>query len=231
LGPGGSAAAGLVSGADPARRLASVLRVRAGDPLLLFAGDGREWAASVTEIGRQSVTVTVAQQTRLEPPPAPVVELWVALVRAQRFDWAVEKATEAGADIIRPLVTQFASRGESAGKARRERWQRIAVEASEQCGRVFLPVIEEPAAFDALVANARIPLFIAHPGGLSWHEAAQLLPVSGAMALAIGPEGGFSDDEVRAAKARGGVPISLGPNILRTETASTVAVALMRGAR
>ncbi|OAI39649.1 hypothetical protein AYO38_07290 [bacterium SCGC AG-212-C10] len=228
--PGRIARGRLSIAGDSARHLQSVLRVRHGDPLLLFSGDGREWSASVLETTRQAVVVTVGEQTRMEAAAPLMLEVWIALVRAQRLDWAIEKVTEAGADIIRPLVTHHASRGDTAGQSRQDRWQRIAVEAAEQSGRLFLPVIEAPIAFDAALARPGVALYIADGAGIPWSEAARLLPARGAVALAVGPEGGFSDDEIARAKSRGAVAVSLGPNVLRTETAALAGVALFRGA-
>lgn len=219
----------LIDG-EPARRLATVMRVRAGEEFRLFAGDGREWRATVIEVGRQAIRAEVGEVTRQEPPPVLTVEVWAGLVRANRFDWIVEKCTEAGADVIRPLVTGYGARGDEPSAARNERWHRIAVEAAEQCGRLYLPAVEPASSLDDLLSRHHGALLLADGGGLPWPQVVPLLPAEGRLALIIGPEGGLSADEVARARARGALVASLGPNILRTETAAVVAVGLLRSA-
>ncbi len=211
------------------RRLAAVMRMREGDAFIVFCGDGREWGARVESMAKTGIEVTVTELVRQAPLPSLVVEAWCGLVRPNRFDWAIEKFVEAGADVIRPLVSEFSARGEGASRARTERWTRIAVEAAEQSGRLFLAVVEEPQSFDVLLARARqMPVVVAHQAGESWRSISPLLPAAGAVALAVGPEGGFSDDEIARARAHGALLVSLGPHILRTETAIVVATAMLR---
>ena len=213
---------------DQARRLTSVMRLREGERFLVFGGDGREWEATVAGSGRLGLHATVGAVLRQEPALPLAVEAWVSLVRPNRFDWAVEKCVEAGADVLRPLLTEHAVRGEGSSAGRQERWTRIAIEAAEQCGRLHLAVVEAPATFDDLLSRAHQALLIADRGGRPWPEAAPLLPPEGRLAMAVGPEGGFSEEELRRAKARGAIAVSLGPNILRTETAAVVALGLIR---
>lgn len=223
LSPGPLALAG-----DTAKRLASVMRVQAGEALLLFNGDGKEWEATVAGTARDRVSVTVGGVARQEPASPVSLEIWAGLVRAQRFDWLMEKCTEAGADVIRPLISQHAARGEGASANREERWNRIAVEASEQSGRLRVPVIAGPASFATLIERRMTPLVIAHPGGTPVAALAPLLPVQGTLVVAVGPEGGFSDAEARDARARGALVLDLGATILRTETAALAATVLLR---
>ena len=219
----------LTIAGEPAKRLGAVMRVREGDALLVFSGDGHEWQAVVGSVGRGEVRVEVGALARMEPLPALTVELWCALVRPNRFDWMVEKVTEAGADIIRPLLCDFSARGEGASTGRKERWERITVEASEQSGRLHLPVVAEPVRFVDQLAKLHAPLLFAHlEVARNWAETEPLLPRTGALVIAIGPEGGFSPAEVAAAKAHGALVTALGPHILRTETAALAAVVLVR---
>ena len=204
------------------------MRLRAGDRFLAFSGDGREWEAEVSLVTKAVVHASVGALTRQEPPPPFVLEVWCGLVRSNRFDWAIEKCSEAGADVIRALLTEHVVRGDGSSAGRQARWERVAVEASEQCGRLFLPVVQPPAAFRGLVDGYRGALLVADATGRSWQEARALLPTTGHVAVAIGPEGGFSAEEVSVARARGAVLVSLGPNVLRSETAAVVATALVR---
>ncbi len=213
---------------ETGKRLASVMRVQPDEPLLLFNGDGKEWDATVASTARERVEVTVGGVARQEPPSAVSLEIWAGLVRAQRFDWLMEKCTEGGADVIRPLTSQHSARGEGASANREERWNRIVVEASEQSGRLHVPVVASAANFSALIERRTVPLVIAHPGGEPAAALAPLLPDHGNLMVAIGPEGGFSEAEVRDARARGALVLALGTNILRTETAALAATLLLR---
>ncbi len=214
-----------------ARHLAGSLRLRRGDEFLAFAGDGREYRARILESARDLVTATVGELARQAPPPTRVIEVWCANVRATRMEWAIEKCVEAGADLFRPIAAERGTRGASLSEARLERWRRIAVESSEQCGRLRLPAIAPIAPFaEAVAARREGTLLLASPRGAPWSEAEALLPKRGVVAVAIGPEGGFSARETAQARAAGAITVSLGPHTLRTETAAVAAtVFLARG--
>ncbi len=214
--------------AERSRRLYSVMRLRDGDEFRLFSGDGREWRATVLSEGKTGLRCEVHEVVRQEPRPARTIELWCGLVRPSRFDWAIEKAVEAGADVIRPLLSDYSARGDGGSRQKHDRWHRIAIEAAEQSGRLWVPVIAEPARFGDLLARLRGPLVLADPGGMPIHEVVRLLPPSGGVTVAVGPEGGFSPDELARARAAGALPLRLGPNTLRTETAAVVATAVLR---
>jgi 16S rRNA (uracil1498-N3)-methyltransferase len=204
------------------------MRISPGDPFLVFCGDGREWRAEVVSTDGARLHANVLAIERQEAAPPLVVEVWLAVVRAARMDWAIEKCVEAGADVIRPMVTEFCQRGDAASPAKQERWRRLVIEAAEQSGRLTLPPVEPPVAFARLLGQVRGTLLVADRSGRPWVEAAALLPSSGHVAIVIGPEGGLSEQEVAGATAHAGIIVSLGPNILRTETAAPVAVALIR---
>ena len=218
----------LVLSEAQARHLAA-RRLRRGDEFLAFAGDGREYRARVGEASRDRLTAIIHEVVREEPPPPLAVEVWCANMRANRMEWAIEKCTEAGVDAFRPITTERSVRGHELSESRRERWERIAIEAAEQCGRLYLPVIAPLATFEAALQEWRGGLVLANRVGAPWRDIAERLPEQGSLALAIGPEGGFSEAEVSRATAAGALVASLGPNTLRTETAALVAVALARG--
>lgn len=223
LGPGAVTIEG-----EPGRHLATVLRVRPGDPLLLFPGDGREWSATVSGATKLGVVVEVGQLTRQEAPPAVVIETWCALVRANRFEWALEKCVEAGADIIRPIVTEFTQRGDTPSEAKLSRWRRIIVEASEQSGRLFVPVLESSAPLARARETHRGATLFGDREGKPLRDLAPLLPDYGHVALIVGPEGGLSGEESATLSRTGALAASFGPHILRTETAAVVGTALIR---
>ncbi|HMO54160.1 MAG TPA: RsmE family RNA methyltransferase [Tepidiformaceae bacterium] len=210
---------------EPARHLATVLRARPGDPVHLFSGDGKEWRAEVRTAGKSSVACEVGEVSRIEAPV--VLHVWAAPVRANRFDWLIEKCAEAGADVIRPVITEFTQRADAAGN-RVERWSRIAVEACEQCGRLFVPVIEPPTALEAALASYRGTLLFGDPDGLAAAEALRLVTPAGHVALVIGPAGGLSPSDVDRLRARGAIAMKFGPHLLRTETAALAGTAIIR---
>jgi 16S rRNA (uracil1498-N3)-methyltransferase len=223
LGPGPVTLDGEV-----ARRLLTVMRLAGGDEVHLFAGDGREWRAEVVSAQRGTLAVTVQEVVRQQAALPVVLELWLAVVRANRMETAIEKCVEAGADIIRPVVCEYSNRGDAGSAARSERWQRIAIEASEQSGRLFLPVIEPPVTFERALSGHHGPLVAGAAGGRSLLELAPMLPSSGRLAVLVGPEGGLSPTESAALSRAGALELSLGPYILRTETAAIAATAALR---
>ncbi len=223
LGPGP-----LALESEAAKRLVGVMRVGLGERILLFSGDGREWAATVTSVGRPGLTLTVNELTRQEPPLPVVLETWIGVIRANRFETALEKCVEAGADIIRLVVGEYSQRGEEASVSRLDRWNRIIVEAAEQSGRLYLPMLEPPERLPRLLDSHHGALVIGDSAGRPGHSIAPLLPVSGRLALAVGPEGGFSPAEAELLKRKGALPLALGPYILRTETAAIAGTALLR---
>ncbi len=211
-----------------ARHLAGSRRLRRGDEFLTFAGDGLEYRARVEEASREHVAATVLELVREEPPPRRTVEVWCANVRAGRMEWAIEKCTEAGVDVFRPTTTERSARGRELSEGRHERWERIAVEAAEQCGRLYLPVVAPVTPFEAALQAWEGALVLANREGAAWAEVAAGLPEEGRLAIAVGPEGGFSEGEVERAGASGASAASFGANTLRTETAAVVAVVLAR---
>ncbi|MEP7214814.1 MAG: RsmE family RNA methyltransferase [Anaerolineaceae bacterium] len=226
--PGHVALGPLVLDANAAHRLGAVMRLRVGDPFFVFSGDGREWSATVFSIEKNRLHATVGEVTRIFAPSPLIIECWCAVVRPNRFDWAIEKCTEAGVDIFRPLVTEHSARGETPSATREERWERLAVEATEQSGRLAVPVIAPAARFDQLLEQPAGPVIVFDRDGRPWQETIALIPEMGRIAIAVGPEGGLSETEISAAKARGALVVSLGPNILRTETAAVAGVVLLR---
>lgn len=206
-----------------AHYLARVMRVAPGGGLILCDDITGEWAARVIEAGKRSVLVEVAAQLR---PRENVPDLWLcpALLKKDRFDLVLEKATELGVSRIQPVLTRRCV----ADKLNPERARQIALEAAEQCARTALPQIAAPQKLEAMLREwdeGRALLFADEQGG---EPAAAVFAASGApAALLIGPEGGFDDAERAAIRAHPAArAITLGPRILRGETAAIGAVAL-----
>jgi len=204
---------------DPgqANYLGNVMRLSVGGEALLFDGLSGEWLARVAEAGKKRMSLVVERRTR-EQETVPDCLLAFAPVKRAQTDWLVEKATELGIAALQPVMT----RRTIAERVKLERLESIAIEAAEQCHRTSLPTIAEPVALDKwLTANERPLYFADEQGGAP--AASVMKP--GPAAILVGPEGGFTDEEralVRAAP--NAVAISLGPRILRAETAALAAI-------
>ena len=224
-------AAGAALALPPgAARHVQVLRLQPGDGITLFNGEGGEWSATVTRMGRSDVDVAVQTHTPVEREAARAVHLAVGLMAAERMDWLVEKATELGAASVTPVLMARSSlrlAGERAAK-RQAHWQAIAVAACEQCGRNRVPPVHAPLALAdwlrrAPAAGQRLLLSL-RDGSQPLRQAA-----GGASQVWVlhGPEGGLTAQEEDAALAAGFVPASLGTRVLRAETASVAALAML----
>lgn len=205
-----------------AHHLASVRRFAPGDHVTLFNGDGSDYPAIITAAGKKAVTVNVlrVEQTDRELP-FPVV-IASALPKGDRADYLLEKLTELGVTRFVPLVT---SRSVVQPKeAVVEKFTRAVIEASKQCGRNRLMSVDPPRTWAAFLKLPDLPerRFVLHT---SAGAPGRLVP--GACVVAVGPEGGFAPEEVGAATATGWVAASLGPRVLRVETAAVAAAALV----
>ena len=207
--------------AGPANYLGNVLRLGPGAELLIFDGVSGEWLARIAEAGKKRMMLIVERRTR-EPETIPDVWLAFAPVKRSQTDWLVDKATELGAARLLPVMTQRTV----AERVRLERLEAIAIEAAEQCGRTRLPDIDEPIALKHLLRH-RDPartLYLADEAGGEWAPDAF---TPGPCIILTGPEGGFTDDERAAIRAApNSLPVSLGPRILRAETAALVALSV-----
>ena len=203
-----------------ANYLGNVMRLKLGDEVLLFDGQSGEWLASVAEVGKKRMSLGVARQTRpLEAVPD--LALAFAPIKKGRVDWLVEKAVELGVARLQPVITQRTV----VDKLNLERMRAHIVEAAEQCGRTTLASIDAPVKLDAFLRGLdgkRALYFADECGG----EPAASAFARGPATLLTGPEGGFTPEEASAIRsAPGAVAISLGPRILRAETAALAAVA------
>ena len=204
-----------------ANYLGNVMRLGTGAELLLFDGASGEWLARISETAKKRMTLTVESRTR-EPEAIPDVWLAFAPVKRAQTDWLVEKATELGAARLIPVMTDRTI----PGRVRVDRLRSIAIEAAEQCGRTVLPQIAEPLPLHHLLEHrdSSRRLYFADEGGGAW---APDEFTAGPSLILTGPEGGFTDKERAAIRsAPNAVAISLGPRILRAETAALAALAV-----
>jgi 16S rRNA (uracil1498-N3)-methyltransferase len=217
---------------DPERShyVSRVLRLRAGDDLVLFDGSGREHAGTVSSALRKGVTVSVgaARERDVESPLA--VRLIQGLSRGDRMDFVVQKATELGVQRITPVITEFSVVRLDAAKAEKrvEHWTRIAQAACEQCGRNRIPAIDPPQPLAGVLGPraAGSERVVLHPGAAG--ALASLQAPDSRIELLIGPEGGFSEGELEKITAAGYLACSFGSRILRTETAAIAALAVLQ---
>lgn len=218
----------LVLAAEQAHYVANVVRVAVGGDVLLFNGRDGEWQARRIAGGKREVRLSLLARTRAQPP-APDLEYAFAPLKHARLDYMVQKAVEMGAGILSPVLTRFTQ----VSRLNEDRMAANAVEAAEQCGLLSLPKINPPQRLDAWLAGLppeRLLVFCdeAAAGGDAVAQLRAAPP--GPVSVLIGPEGGFSPDE-RARLAPRAVTISLGPRILRADTAAVAALALVEAAR
>jgi 16S rRNA (uracil1498-N3)-methyltransferase len=198
-----------------ARHLAVVCRLRPGDAVCLFNGDGRQYPARVVAVGKREVSLEVVGVEEPKRELAWRLEVASALPKGDRADFLVEKLTELGATRFIPLETARSVVHPREHKL--EKLERHVIEASKQCGRNVLMAVEPLTRWPDLAARTSPPLrLLAHPGGADLST----VPHGQDVLVAVGPEGGFTDEEAELARQNGWQVIGLGPRILRVETAA-----------
>ena len=226
---------------DQANHLLNVLRLKRGDGVLLFNGRDGEWQAQLAGTGKRVLTAEVGEQARAQPRPGDLHFLFAPLKHA-RLDYLVQKAVEMGATRLRPVITQHTQ----VARLNLGRMRANVIEAAQQCGVLSVPEVTEPLAFGRLAASAgdgRLLVFCDEDAEVKDPVAAltaarpsphALLPAESAaaampLAVLIGPEGGFTEEERAALLKRPNVVrIALGPRILRADTAAVAALALVQ---
>ena len=209
------------------RHLRTVLRLRSDDEVLVFDGDGSEYLCTIAEGGGRQQTLTIKSQVDPGSPESPLqLVLASALLKGDKFDLVVQKAVELGVTEILPLFTERCDVKFAGSEKRIERWNRIALDATKQCGRAKLMKVSAPIRFDDLLAEQRggETLLFAEAGG----EGLDPVPGASALTAIVGPEGGWSAEEIEKARKAGFNLITLGGRILRAETASIAITALLQ---
>lgn len=212
---------------EDALHLTRVLRVEAGEQYQV--SDNRSLYLAEVETARKNlVAFRVIEELEMPPAPPPVT-LLVALIRFERFEWMIEKATELGVTVIVPVWNERSEKGlERAAEKRLDRWRKVAVESSQQCRRPRLPAIEAVRSFSAALKSEDALRLFLEPGARPLLSAVAAQPA--AASLLAGPEGGWTDMERKAACAAGWQPVSSSAHILRTETAAIAALAILLAA-
>ena len=207
-----------------------VLRLRAGDPITLFDGTGLDYDAILREVARSRVSAEVGTGRRVESESPLEITLLQGVSRGPRMDTVMQKATELGVRIVQPLLAErsVVRLDAERGQARLEHWQRIVISACEQCGRSVVPQILPARSLDEALSELEpgtVGLTLDPAGTI---QLAGLLGEARRLALAVGPEGGFTGNEILALTAAGFRGLRLGPRILRTETAPLAALAILQ---
>jgi len=211
--------------ADEARHLREVLRLKPGAEVSVFDGEGKEFRARVAQARRDFAELEMEGEIEPARPESPLrITLAVALLKGEKFDLVVQKATELGVNRLVPLITRYADiklRDESDAAKRVARWQRIALEAAKQSGRALVPEVSLPVTAGSVFSESC--LLFSEKGGqeLTRIENDEITAI-------IGSEGGWSDEELDQARAAGARIVTLGGRILRAETAAITAAALLQ---
>jgi 16S rRNA (uracil1498-N3)-methyltransferase len=228
----------LVLDGDDHNYVARVLRALPGAALVLFDGEGGEVDATVVRVDARATELALGTHRAAATPAAPIaITLLVAVPRGERMELVVQKTTELGVARVVPVLSGRSVARPEAGGGRAARWDKVAREAARQCGRADVPRVDAPTPLAEAVADASLP-----PLRFATWEATRgrsLRVALGeaftgerpeAVALLVGPEGGFAPEEMAKAEAHGFLAVSLGPRILRVETAAIAAVTLAQAA-
>ena len=207
-----------------AHHLLNVLRLGPGQEVELFDGRGTAAIARIEETGRKQATLTViSTQPSFGEMPSPLI-LATAIPKGERFRWLIEKATELGVTRLIPLQTERSVVDPRSAKL--DKMRAAIVAASKQCGRSTLMQLDAPMQWDDFLSLdlGEATRLLGHPGEQSWTSS--LVPTGNSTVIAIGPEGGFSEEEIEQAREHGATLVNLGPRILRLETAALALVSL-----
>lgn len=212
----------------PSRHLGKVLRMQPGRELVLFNGAGGEFSARIHSLDKKSVTAEVGTYEPDDRESPLNLELAIGLSRGERMDWVLQKATELGVSRISPLFTERTEVKLSGERLEKKvaHWRQVLISACEQCQRNRLPVLNPPRTLDKWLEqnDSKLSLVLHHRDSQSLPEG----EAPDSLALVVGPEGGLSEEEIDRARQAGCQPLTLGPRVLRTETAPVAAISLVQ---
>ena len=223
---------------EEARHLRDVLRLERGDEVFVFDGEGREFRCVIEESGQNGATLCVGSQVEAARPESSLqLTLAIALLKGEKFDLVVQKATELGVQRITPVMTKLADvrlRDAVDGARRVARWRRIALEACKQSGRARVPEVDAPVVCASLIESAPSDtgewrVMFAERGGSGFIETIKNLQAQPLSVRAlVGSEGGWTDEEIAQARSAGWSVVTLGGRTLRAETAAVAVTALLQ---
>ena len=219
----------IAAPSDSAHHLANVLRLKVGACLQLFNRQDGEFACTIASVKKGDVVLDIEDRLRSYEPPRLAITLCLGVSRGDRMDFAIQKSTELGVQRITPFYSEHGDvRLKPAERLQKKmsHWQRVAISAAEQSGRLDVPEIAEPLDLDAcLQATADSPVLLFDPSGTATLQEAK---IGAAVTVVVGPEGGFAAAELASARQRDCRLVALGPRILRTETAPLAALSILQ---
>ncbi len=212
--------------------LKNVLRVKLNYKLVVFDGSGSEFLATVTDIQKKVIVVTLEEETTPNNESPLVIHLGLAISKGERMDWALQKATELGVTEISPLITERVDvkLDKDRQQKKLDHWQQVVISACEQSGRVKVPVVNEQQELSKWLeseqSEEKYVFALDGENNFNHNEMSKNKPSS--VSLLIGPEGGLTEDEIQYSKQKGFKPVCLGPRVLRTETAPVAVISILQ---
>jgi len=219
--------------ADAARHVGQVLRMQPGQALVMFDGTGGSYPAVIHKVSNRMLSVATGTQLPEERESPVNLSLWHGLCRGERMDSVIQKATELGANTVRPLLTErsMVKLDERRAKKKLDHWQKTVISACEQCGRNRLPNIEAPKRLHDLlggVGKFDLALILDPQASTGLTDALTSHAAAVKVLICTGPEGGFTNEEVALATQAGMLNVHMGPRVLRTETAPLAAISIVQ---
>ncbi|AOE50865.1 16S rRNA (uracil(1498)-N(3))-methyltransferase [Kangiella sediminilitoris] len=216
-------------GREPSNHLSRVLRLKVGNEVVLFNGNGSDFPSEIVEIERNSVSVHVKDELTVNVESPLHIHLYQGVSRGDKMDLTLQKGVELGIKEFTPLITERCGVKLDAKRWQKklDHWQKVIESACEQCGRSTLPKLNEVISFNEAIPTLDSQSFFLHPEAAKPFNEISNLDVTKPISLWVGPEGGFSDIEIEQVKRNGCQPVQLGPRVLRTETAALSAVSVM----
>ncbi len=215
---------------EASKHVGTVLRMQAGENLTLFCGDDREFKVTIDAVKKKQVIVSITEVKNISRESHLKIHLAQGISKGDRMELVMQKAVELGVYAITPIISErcVVKLDKERLEKKMHQWQSIAIAACEQSGRNQIPLVSPPKTFESYIQEKHLGLkLILHPdGGNTWRD----YTVQENVSLMIGPEGGFSDTEVKGACDSGFQTLCLGPRILRTETAAITALSVLQAA-
>lgn len=218
-------------GPEDSHHCADVLRLMVGDALTIFDGKGTVAYAVLTDVHRRQCTVRIGERT-ITPPLRAAITLAQAVPKGKNMDLILQKAVELGVSRIVPLLTRrtVVRVDDGDSERKRERWQQIALESCKQCGRNEVPAVTPPCSLEEMLRQPREGILILaslQTGAVSIKQALAMNPDHRSVTVLVGPEGDFTPGETATALQAGAIPVTLGPMILRAETAAIYSLSVL----
>ena len=211
------------------RHLASVLRMPAGRQVILFNGQGGEYSGELVNVKKNRVSVSISTFIACDRESPLKIHLAIGVSRGDRMDWVIQKATELGVTAITPLFTERTEVKLNAERLKKKtrHWQHVAISACEQCQRTLVPIVNPAMPLEQWVVadNHRLKLVLHHR---TKRNLGEFCNTNSLVSLLVGPEGGLSDSEIDLSLNSGFEPLTLGPRVLRTETAPLAAISILQ---